>query len=792
MSLFGADSGFAQCGFNLNPSIEHVSCFGNSDGFISFDLSQPTNNYNIAWAGMPTAVDNPTLDNLEAGEYSAIITDMNGCSEVYDITIVEPEQLELFGHDLSVCQESSVMLLDSINGGSGPFTISWTTATGLSCLNCNNNVSATATEEYTVTVTDNNGCTATEVINMNVADPISAIIETTPDTCGGTGTIIINPEGGAGDYTIIVNGDIINSNMVTGLNGGETIHIFIHDTTGCHYTESVIVPAAILNIGAVYETTGVSCPGNSDGSIQVIAEENLIVGYGLDDPNNLDGTAFFEGLEGGDHTIYIEDVNGCLIEHLVIIPEATAPILASSIVNCSCFGSEDGVLSMNALGGTIGIADFHITQLGQTVSNGIFTELPAGEYTIVATDNAGCEFEQILSIAEPDEILDTAIVVDCNCWDSEDGEILMNVSGGAGGFDFSRDGVNFSADPHFNLLPPGDYNILVRDTTGCTKTRQVTVEAPDTLEMTPEVVPAGCPGEALGKIVVIVSGGTAIYEYKLDEGPFVSTNTFLDLEAGTYQVTVKDANGCERLEYVEIEESETPETEINKTDATCPESPDGMIVVIVSGGTQIYQYALNNSSYQTQNSFSDLVAGFYDVSIRNDSNCVFSYPVVLESGPGIDLDIETASWETAALIDLTVYGGTPPFSYLWDTGDTLQDIYVEENGTYIVQVSDLNGCLETDTANVVRVSINELIREDVTVYPNPTTDWLQIDITDATIAPVHLKIVDERGRLVEIFNWPEGSTKEQVDISSYAEGSYQLVMETATNSHMVRLVKLNH
>ena len=226
--LAGTLSGVAQCGFTVTQNVENVSCFGGNDGFIGLDFSQPSTDFDIAWAGMPLAVDNPALENLEAGDYTASITDEFGCLEVYGITVSQPEQLELFGHELSVCQESSVSLLDSINGGSGPFSISWLTANGGSCLNCNNNVSASETDEYTITVTDSNGCTATEVVNLLVAEPISAIIETTPDTCGGTGTISINPSGGAGNYTIVVNGDIINSNTVTVLNGGETVDVFIH------------------------------------------------------------------------------------------------------------------------------------------------------------------------------------------------------------------------------------------------------------------------------------------------------------------------------------------------------------------------------------------------------------------------------------------------------------------------------------------------------------------------------------------------------------------------------------
>lgn len=779
------------CQFTVTADVTDVTCFGESDGAIVLDLSEPTGNLDIAWAGIPTAVDNVALEDLEAGEYSAIITDVNGCTDVFTFEVQQPEELLAFGHQRAICQGLSVALLDSITGGTGQYSISWTNNAGFNCMNCGNNVSATQTNQYIVTVTDQNGCTATQFIGVSVSDPIVANIEVIADTCGGTGIIIINAEGGSGELTYTVGGQTSGDSIFTGFQGGDIVDIFIHDTTGCFFTETVVIPSAVLDPQEEFNVSDISCPGAGDGIIEVIAEETVVVGYALDDPNNIDGTTtIFEDVQGGPHIIYIEDANGCITEHPVTVLDPVAPLLAASISDCSCFESNDGVLTSNALGGSFNIDFFHIDGNPLTQNDGIFTDLPSGDYTVIATDVNGCEFEQLLTVGQPPEIIEAATVVDCNCSDSEDGSILMDVSGGTGTFDFSRNGLNFFSDPLFNELAPGDYLITMRDSTGCTKTREVTVTAPDTLQLASDITHATCPGEASGKIVIIVSGGTAVYEYKLDNGAFDSENTFPDLHAGFYEIATKDANGCEKSQFVEVLESETPQTEINSIDATCPENPDGKIVIIVSGGTQVYSYSLNGTVYQSIPLFENLMAGLYDVFLKNDSNCVFTSQKEVGSGPGMILDIETASWAEAALIDLTVYGGVPPYTYIWSNGEFTEDIYVDDNGDYIVIVSDGNGCTDTDTANVIRVTINDLLLErGFTVYPNPSSGYIEIDVSETNMEIDRVTIMDARGRTVRTRLWQEGSRTTTIDISDLATGNYQVALECADKVRLMRLVK---
>jgi hypothetical protein len=175
----------------------------------------------------------------------------------------------------------------------------------------------------------------------------------------------------------------------------------------------------------------------------------------------------------------------------------------------------------------------------------------------------------------------------------------------------------------------------------------------------------------------------------------------------------------------------------------------------------------------------------------NDSGCVFIYPIDVLSGPEMILDITTAAWEEAAYIDLTVYGGIPPYSFYWNTGDTIEDIYVQENGDYIVVVSDQNGCGETDTANITRVSIDDLLKDPgYAIFPNPCSDLLEIDLADSKLVIDRLIITDGTGRMVREVVWDRMTDNRILNISDLAEGSYRLTLEGPGISSTIPLVKV--
>jgi hypothetical protein len=136
-------------------------------------------------------------------------------------------------------------------------------------------------------------------------------------------------------------------------------------------------------------------------------------------------------------------------------------------------------------------------------------------------------------------------VVNSSSCEAADGSIKVTGSAGKEPWSFSINGGLFQSSTTFSNLPPGTYEISVRDALGCEGSQPVVVAGPTGLSVgTLATSPSGCKTSA-GSISVAAVGGTAPFEYKLDGGVFQSSGTFVNLSAGTYEITVRDGDGCE-------------------------------------------------------------------------------------------------------------------------------------------------------------------------------------------------------------------------------------------------------
>ncbi len=143
----------------------------------------------------------------------------------------------------------------------------------------------------------------------------------------------------------------------------------------------------------------------------------------------------------------------------------------------------------------------------------------------------------------------TASEVSCSAM----GTIEASSTGGSGNVEFSIDGANFQASGSFENLTAKSYTVTVKDANECTSTATITVsgEATSTVAFTTSEVDSGC-GDSKGSITVAATGGNGTYEYSIDEGSFGTSNTFSNLEQGSYTVTVKDGDDCDKSSDVTV------------------------------------------------------------------------------------------------------------------------------------------------------------------------------------------------------------------------------------------------
>jgi len=291
------------------------------------------------------------------------------------------------------------------------------------------------------------------------------------------------------------------------------------------------------------------------------------------------------------------------------------------------------------------------------------------------------------------------------------------VSGGTplpnGGYEYSIDGTNWQTSPTFTGLSAGTYTITVRDANGCTATQDVTITEPPVLAFTFTVTNALCHGSQ-GSITFQASGGVGGYEYGVD-GTYGS-NPVVSLPAGTYTLTVRDANGCVTAAQTATITQPAPlvGSVASLNAATCREGSDGSVVLTAAGGTSAtgtYTYTWVSHPQYSGATVSGLAPGDYTVVVQDDNSCTDTIRFTVPYRSYVDVAVQPSQTEGCVphLVQwVALPSGVGPYTYQWDLGDgttandpVVQHVYLVE-GSYTVTliVRNADGCADTATASV--------------------------------------------------------------------------------------------
>ncbi|MBU0763469.1 MAG: hypothetical protein KJ607_01400, partial [Bacteroidetes bacterium] len=252
----------------------------------------------------------------------------------------------------------------------------------------------------------------------------------------------------------------------------------------------------------------------------------------------------------------------------------------------------------------------------------------------------------------------------------------------------------------------GTYTITVTDINGCTDIEITTVTVTSALSVTTSATDhASCNGDSDGIAVATPSGGTSPYDYNWSSGGTDATES--GLAAGTYAVTLSDVNGCTASNNVTITEPDILTAATSVTDILCYGDKTGAIDISPSGGTTPYSFVWSDGT--TTEDISNLFAGTYFVSVYDINNCLFitsadiTEPVSALSASASATDAPCNGDNGS--VDLTPGGGTTPYTYLWSTGATTQNISGEPAGSYNVTVTDANNCIETASVMITQPQV---------------------------------------------------------------------------------------
>ena len=479
-----------------------------------------------------------------------------------------------------------------------------------------------------------------------------------------------------------------------------------------------------------------------------VSGENAPYTYEWDANANGQTSTTATNLCAGTYTVTVTDANGCTASESIIIIDNEPLEIVSSEIPATC-GQNNGEAIVLANNGTPPYS--YQWNNGQTAS--IAQGLSAGTYCATVTDANGCMAETCITVEEISTPNITSIATSGN-FEIGEGEMMPNISGGW--TPYSYEWSNGSTTANINNLSVGTYCLTVTDINNCTSVFCETVEDLPELSLTVSSFDTFC-GLCNGEIDILVSGGTAPYDYAWDNGLFAQQSLY-NLCADTYCVTVTDINGTTAETCVTITDSPPLTVNITTTDANCGQC-DGTAFINVSGGTAPYSYLWNDVNNQTTQNINNLCAGDYCVTVTDFNGCSAISCTNISNTIGLQVTstpIDATCGQCNGSITMDILGGTPPYNYL---GEDLNEISTSDlcAGTYTVYITDDVGCSATTDVIIEETegTINET--ENVTIC-----DWDNYTLVDGTV-------VSESGEYTVTINNPEGCDSMITTILEVAE-----------------------
>jgi len=387
-------------------------------------------------------------------------------------------------------------------------------------------------------------------------------------------------------------------------------------------------------ITSVVSTDVTDC-ASPNGSLVITATGGSSVQYSIDGGATYQDNGTFTGLMAGTYPVVVLDASGCSESVSSIVSNVSGAAIDSvTIVGAKCFGDNSGQITIYSSTAT----QFSIDGGSTFAPTNLFYGLYAGSYDLVIEDDNNCQaFLNDVLITEPDSMyFDSVIIASVLCYGENTGSIEVFATGGTPGYIYnwypSGTGVAITD------LAAGGYSVTVSDVNGCDLVRnniQVTQPAA-ALETLTTVDEIQC-FDGTGSITLDVSGGTPPYIYFWSDG---STSSVLpDINAGLYNFTVTDGNGCTTTGSLTLTEPEALQLQVLVIDPeTCPGTSDGSIDIAVTGGTGTYSTLWSNST--TNEDLSNATTGVYFVTVTDLNGCLVVDTLEMTSEGSVSTCIE--------------------------------------------------------------------------------------------------------------------------------------------------------
>jgi outer membrane protein OmpA-like peptidoglycan-associated protein len=733
--------------------VTNINCNGDSKGSVNISVTGGAIPYTYKWNNGATTQD---LVNVKAGPYSVTIVDANGCKDTISAKINQNTLLVVAiesTKDIKCFGESKGAININVKGGVVPYTYIWNNGA------VTPNLLDVPAGLYSVTVTDAVGCKKTS--NSKISEPtlFQATLDGTIDVkCHGdsTGSIQVSAKGGMTPYTYKwSNGS--TSEDIAKLKAG-VYSLKVSDANGCTENISATISQPTAMLASIESTTNLECNGTNTGIINIsVKGGSTPYSYAW---NNGAHTEDLTNIAAGNYSVKVSDAFGCSKN---LTANVTAPptlvVTMDAVKNIHCFGEKKGAISVSVKGG--------VAPYTYSWSNGAITEdildVPAGNYTVRVSDAKGCITALNQEITQPAQLTATVDAVkNIMCYGDTTGSINLTVKGGSLPYNFKWS--NGATTEDLKGLTAGSYSVTITDAKGCTENLTAKVTSPAVLTQSLESIKhVECNGDKSAIVNITVSGGTGPYTYKWSNG--ATTQDLTEVGAGSYTVTMSDANGCMgKAISATVNQPSTLVAKVEDVkDIVRYGESTGSITVSVTGGVPPYKFSWSNGTF-TQNLMA-APAGNYTCLITDANGCLKTVNANIKEPSSLVATIDMVSnirctGEVSGAINISVTGGSPPYTYVWSNGSSTEDLSNLPVGNYSVLISDANGSKQTLKATITQppaliLKVAEV--KNLTCFENNT---------GSITTTIHGGVPPYN------FVWDNGARSQ--DLAGLAEGTYTL------------------
>ncbi|MBU0486946.1 MAG: gliding motility-associated C-terminal domain-containing protein [Bacteroidetes bacterium] len=701
--------------------VESDTCMSSSgDAAISGIAGDGTPPYSIVWNTTPPQTGNGISDLL-SGNYSVSITDIHGCSTTVSVQV--PNFVSVITPTITTISDTcgfgagKAMITSVAGSGTPPYSYLWSTSpqqTGNTAIGLN-------AGNYTVSISDLHGCSATVPVQVpNYVPVITAVISTLDDTCGfgaGRATITTVNGDGTAPYSYVW-GSIPQQTgtIATNLNAG-SFDVTVTDYHGCQGTETFTIDDYIAPVLPVLSSTDDTCTAGTGKAwvVSIGGEGTAPYSYAWSTtPVQTNPTAI--NLLTGQYTVTVSDYHGCTGTANTFVGQITYPIFAAmSATNDTC-GYHIGTATAIPSGGILPYSWSWNCAPVQTTQTA--TQLTDSMYSVIVTDAYGCtgiDSVHVLNIYPPIQFTTDIVSDTCN---NHLGSISVSPYSGTPPYIYAWGHTGVNA-PFTGNLDEGDYYLVITDQNECHDTNTIHVDnfVPgiiDSIIISPDTCTA-----SIGWALLLTDSLTPgyVYEWQDQGGNTISVTELAEhLVSGDYTIQVTDIYGCTASQGITISLVTYPiiiSSQIVNPD-TCMAGV-GRISASPSGGYDPYSLIWSTNPIQTADTAVGISEGdMPQVVITDFYGCMDSATTtmtgfttdIIDSIPLINDTCISSTGAAVVITDQTTWD----YHYYWislPSGDTISidsTISSVNSGVYIISVIDHYGCTGVDTINIPLVS----------------------------------------------------------------------------------------